>query len=91
MLPAIETPAEQRTAVVNRASRSALIHALTIGFGGKQKYWLSRRRIRKGTMPVLLHIVTLFGMQEEALITSTALGAIAAWHISLSVWQQGPL
>jgi hypothetical protein len=61
---------------------------LAIRFRGKQKYRLSRRLIGEGTMPVLLDIVALFGMQKQPLITSAAFGAPAAWHVSLSVGGQ---
>ena len=61
---------------------------MPVRLGGKQKYRLSRRLIREGTVPKYrLHIVALFGMQEEALTTSATLSAPATWNISLSVWR----
>ena len=58
------------------------------GSVGKQKYRLSGSLIREGSMPVVLHIVALFGMQKEPLIAFATLGAPATWHVSLSVGRQ---
>jgi hypothetical protein len=84
VLPAVETPAEEGAAIIDRASRSTEIHALTVRLGGEQKYRLPRRLIRRNAMPVRLHLVALFRVEEKTLITSAALGAPVAGYVSLA-------
>ena len=43
VLPAIEAPAQQRAAIIDRASRSAKVHALAVRLGGEKKHRISRR------------------------------------------------
>ena len=85
MLPAIETPAKQGATIIDRASRSAEIHALTVRLGGEQEYRVPSRLIGHHVMPVRLHFVALFRVEKKTLITSTALGAPVATHVGLSV------
>ena len=91
MLPAVEIPAEEGAAIVDRASRSPEIHALTVHLGGEQEYRLPCRLILHNAMPVRLHLVALFGVEEKTLITSTALGAPVAGHLSLAGAEQTPV
>ena len=90
MLPAIETPAEEGAAIIDRASRSPEIHTLTVRLGREQEYWLPRRLIRHNAVAVRLHLVALFGVKKKTLIASTALGASVAGNFSLAVWGQIP-
>jgi len=83
VLSAVETPAEERTTLIDRASRSPQIYALTIRFGGKHEYRISRDLIRESAMPVRLHVIPPPGVKKKTLIAFTTLGAIAARHVSL--------
>jgi hypothetical protein len=84
VLPAVETPAEERATIINRASRSAEIHALAVCLGGEQKYRIPGRRIGHNAMSVRLDFVSLFRVENKTLITSTALSASVAGHVGLS-------
>jgi hypothetical protein len=90
VLPAVETPAEEGAAIIDRASRSTEIHALTV-LGGEQEYRLPRRPIRHNAMPVRLHLVSLFRVEEKTLITPATLDAPVAGHVSLSGGEQTPV
>lgn len=85
MLPAIETPAEERTAIIDRASRWAEIYAVTVRIGGKQEYRIPRRLIYQNVMSIRLHVVALFRVKKETLIAFATLGARVAGHVSLTV------
>jgi len=85
VLPAVETPAEEGATIIDRASRIAEIHALTVRLGGEQKYRIPRRLIRHNVMTVRIHLVALFRVEKKTLIASTALSASVAGHVSLSV------
>ena len=91
MLPAIETAAEEGATIIDSASRSAQIHALTVPLGGEQKYRIPRHLIPDNVMPVRLNFVALFRMEKKTLIASTALSAPVAGHVSLSVYGQTPV
>ena len=91
MLPAIETPAEKGAAIIDRASRRAQIHALTVRIGGKQEHRIPSRLIPRDAMPVRLYFVALFWVKKEALIASTALRAPIAGRVGLSVGEQTPV
>ena len=91
MLAAIETAAQKGAAIVDRASRSAEIHALTVRFSGEQKYRIPRRRVRHDTMAVPLDFVSLFRVENKTLIAPAALRAPVAGHASLFVWKQTPV
>ena len=85
MLPAVETPAQQRAPIIDRASRSTEIHALTVRLGGEQRYQIPRRQIRHHAMPIRLDFVSLFRVENKTLITPAALCAAVAGHADLSV------
>jgi len=85
VFPAIETPAEQGAVIVDRASRSAEIHALTVRLGGEQENRIPRRPIPHNAMPVRLDFVALLRVEKKTLITFAALGASVAGHVGLSV------
>ena len=91
MLPAVETPAQQGAAIIDRASRSAQIHALTVRLGGEQKDPIPRPGIRHNAMPVRLDFVSLIRVQNKTLITSAALCAPVAGHPGLFVQLQIPV
>jgi len=91
VLPAIETPAEEGATIIDGASRSAEIHALTVPLGGEQKHRIPRRLIADNVMPVRLDFVALFRMEKKTLIATTTLSAPVAGHVSLSVWGQTPV
>ena len=84
MLPAVETPTEERAAIIDRASRGAEIHALTVRIGGKHEYRIPRRLICQNVMPIRLHIVALFRVKKQTLIAFATLGACIAGHDSLT-------
>ena len=85
MLPAVETPAEERAAIVDGASRWAEIYAVTVRIGGKQEYRVFRPRICQNLMAIRLDIVALFRVKKETLITFATLGARVTGHVSLTV------
>ena len=85
VLAAIESPAEEGAAVVDRASRSAEIDALAVRLGGEQENRIPRRAIGHHAMPVRLDFVAPFRVEKKALITFAALGAAVAGHVRLSV------
>jgi len=85
VLPAIEASAQEGTAIIDRASRSAEIHALTVRFSGEQKHRIPRRPIRNNAMPVQLDFVSPFRVENKTLITPAAFGTPVAGHIGLSV------
>jgi hypothetical protein len=91
VLAAIEAPAQDRAAIIDRASRSAKIHALTIRLGGQQKHWISCGPIRHNPMRVRLDFIPLFRMENQALITPAALSTPVAGHARLFVWNQTPV
>jgi hypothetical protein len=91
VLPAVKTAAEKRAAIIDRASRSTEIHALTVRFGGEQKYRIPRHLIPRNSMPVRLYIVALFRVKEKTLIASAALRAPVAGHVGQSVGEQTPV
>ena len=91
MLPAVETAAEKRATIIDRASRGTEIHALTVCLGGEQEYRIPRHLIRRNAMAVRLYIVALFRVKKETLIASTTLRAPIARHVSLLVGEQTPV
>jgi hypothetical protein len=91
VFPAVETPAEERATIIDRASRSAEIDALTVRLRGKQEYWIPRRLIRQNFVPVRLHCIALLRLKKETLIASAALGAAMTGHLSLFYRGQTPV
>jgi hypothetical protein len=85
VLAAIETSAQERATIVDRASRGAEIHTLTVRLGGKQKHRISGHRILHNAMPVPLDFVSLFRVENKTLITPAALRTSIAGHVALSV------
>ena len=85
MLAAVETPAQERATIIDRASRSAEIHALTVRLGCEQEDRIPSRLIRHNTMPVRLHFVAAFRVKKKSLVASATLGAPVAGHVSLAV------
>ena len=90
VLAAVEGAAEERAAIVDRASRSAKIDALTARQGGKQEDRFPRRPIRHHLMLVGIHCVAPFRMKEQTLIAVAARGAAVAGHGRLVVRRQTP-
>jgi hypothetical protein len=84
VLPAIKTPAQEGATLIDRASGSAEIHALTVRLRGEQKHRIPRRT-RHNAMPVRLDFVSLFGVENKTLIASTALDTPVARHVGLFV------
>jgi hypothetical protein len=91
VLPAIETPAQERATIIDRAPRSAEIHALTVRLGSEQIYRIPSRQIRHNAMPVPRDFVSLFRVEHKTLITPAALRTPIARHIGLSVQNQPPV
>jgi len=58
---------------------------VTVRLGGEQENRIPCRLIIQHVMPVRFDFVTLFRVEKKTLITSTALGAPVAGHVSLSV------
>jgi hypothetical protein len=85
VLAAVETPAQERATIIDRASRSAEINALTVCLGGEEEYRIPSRLIPHHAMPVRLHFVALFRVKKKTLIASATLGAPVAEHVSLAV------
>lgn len=83
MLPAVETPAEEGAAIIDRASRSSQIYTLTVRLGSEQEYRIPCLPIARYAMPIRIHLVTLLRVEEKTLITSTALGAPVAGNVRL--------
>jgi hypothetical protein len=52
VLPAVETPAEDRATIIDRASGSAEIDAVTVLVGGEERHGIPRRPVRHDAMPV---------------------------------------
>jgi hypothetical protein len=88
VFPAIKAPADQRTALVDRAARSPKINATAIAFGGKKKNRISATRICKGDVPVRFNVIALLRMKNEPLTALAAFDAPIAGHIRLLVWAQ---
>jgi hypothetical protein len=85
VLPAVETPAEKRATIIDRASRSAEIHALAVRLGGEQEHRIPRCLIPHNAMPIRIHLVALFRVEKETLIASAALRAPITGNVSLFV------
>ena len=82
MFPAIESPAQQWAAPVDRATCLPEIHARAVRPGGEKEQWIARRPIHHHPMPVRFHVVALFRMQKKTLIAGAARGAPAARDFS---------
>ena len=73
VFPAVETPAEEGAAVIDRASRGTKIDALAAPARWRADIESSRRPIHHNLMPIRIHFVAMFGVKKETLIASAAL------------------
>ena len=58
---------------------------MAVRLGGEEENRISHRMVPHHAMPVRLHVVTAFGMEHQALVTSAALRAPVAGHVVLTV------
>ena len=75
MLAAVEGPAKEWAALVNRASRGAEIDAGAVLFGGEKIDRISGSRVGKHLKLVRVHVIALLRVQKKALIAFAAFGA----------------
>lgn len=88
MFPAIETPAQKRTAIVDGATRGAQINAFTVVFRGEEKDRVAGIRVSGDPNLVRRHIVALVWMEEQRLAAPAAFRATRAGHFRLVVRRQ---
>jgi hypothetical protein len=72
VFPAVETAAQMRAAIIDRASRGAEVHAFPVLLRGKKKNRIAGIGVRADPNLVGLHGVTLRRMQKERLIAPAA-------------------
>jgi hypothetical protein len=78
MLAAIETAAEQRPPLVDRAAGRPEIDACAFRVSRQSKNLFPGFTIREALKPIRLDIVALLRMQQEKLFTAATLGATVA-------------
>lgn len=81
VLAAIETAAQERSPVVDGATRRPQVDARTVT-GGKQVYRIAFA-VGQHLVLIRLHVVTMVGMEEKTLIAAAAFDALATGNVGL--------
>ena len=85
MLAAVEGPAQERTALVNRTAGGTEIDAGAVRFGGEKIDRISGGWVGADLKPIGLHVVALLRMEKKPLIALAAFGAGFAGDLSVLV------